>query len=53
LSLPSECGSKYFQAGGSDVLIKFCDAFGVTAEQRFNGDHSLISASQRPSFPYM
>src|SRR5258708_5156060 len=28
----AECGSKYFQAGGSNVLIKFCDAFGVTAQ---------------------
>ena len=28
----AECGSKYFQAGGSIVLIKFCDAFRVAAQ---------------------
>jgi len=39
-------GSKYFQAGGSNVLIKFCDAVGVTAQYRFNGDYSLVSASK-------
>jgi hypothetical protein len=42
----AECGSKYFQASGSNVLIEFCDAFGVTAQWCFNRDYSLVSASE-------